>query len=309
MTILSLTPALGSPFYRTQISSLESLNVDSEPLPVPGEIDVSDANANRSVRDYLRYLGRVRRAVDDRHDVVHANYGLTAPHALAQSTAPVVLSLWGSDVFGRFGWLSKACAPLCDEVVVMSESMADELPCDATVIPHGVDLDRFAPRPRSDALAEIGWDPDAKHVLFPAPTARPEKDFPRAWRVYDAACDRLDERVVLHAPDGQLPHHEMPAVMNAADALLLTSRHEGSPNVVKEAMACNLPVVSTPVGDVPERLDGVSQSAVHADDDDLADALATILADGRRSNGRDAAAAVSVERTAARYRDVYDRVR
>ena len=307
-SVLSLTPAPDSPFYRTQVDSLAALNVDCETVSVPGRIDGSDPDANRSASDYLAYFSRVRGALDDDHDVVHANFGLTAPHALAQRRAPVVLSLWGSDVFGQFGWLSKLCAPLCDAVIVMSDEMADALPCEATVVPHGVDLETFAPEPRDAARATLGWDSDGHHVLFPAPTTRPEKNFSRAERVVEAARSRLDDRVVLHTPDGALPHDRMPTVMNAADAMVLTSRHEGSPNVVKEALACNLPVVSTPVGDVPDRLDGVSPSAVSASDEGLVDALVRVLETGARSNGRDAARAVSVERTAERYRAVYERV-
>jgi glycosyltransferase involved in cell wall biosynthesis len=100
----------------------------------------------------------------------------------------------------------------------------------------------------------------------------------------------------------------MPTYMNAADALLLTSNREGSPNAVKEALACNLPVVSTDVGDVRERLSGVSPSAVCTTDDGLTDALVDVLAQGARSNGRDIVREVSVSRTRDRLHAVYQQV-
>ncbi len=103
-------------------------------------------------------------------------------------------------------------------------------------------------------------------------------------------------------------HDTVPDYMNAADALLLTSRSEGSPNSVKEALACNTPVVSVDVGDVSERLAGVSPSLVSDDDSDLIDELVSILESDIEPNGREAAREVSVERTADQMIDVYERV-
>ena len=100
----------------------------------------------------------------------------------------------------------------------------------------------------------------------------------------------------------------MPTLFNAADVLLLTSDREGSPNTVKEAMACNLPVVATDVGDVRSRLDGVANSHVAADDDRLADAVEAVLRRGQRSDGRDAIRPLSTERMAERIHGVYAEV-
>jgi glycosyltransferase involved in cell wall biosynthesis len=166
----------------------------------------------------------------------------------------------------------------------------------------------FEPRPRSEARARLGWDPDAHQVLFPSPTARPEKNFPRAKRVVAAARRRLSRPVALQTPDGDVPYEQMPTLMNAADALLLTSTYEGFPNSVKEALACNLPVVSTDVGGVPERLTAVEPSAVGSTDEELVDALVRVLRADRRSNGRDEVRDISLDRTAARLRGVYDDV-
>ncbi|WP_313696280.1 glycosyltransferase [Halorarum halobium] len=305
MRALQLVTNAQSRFFNQQVRYLEAAGVETETLPVPGARRFGDGTVDgRSPLNYLRlYPSVLRRSFGD-YDLVHANYGLTAPAAVAQPSLPVVVSLWGSDLMGRYGPVSALCARLADAVVVMSPEMAERLDRDCHVIPHGVDLDRFAPADVGEARADLGWDPDARHVLFPYPPERGVKDFPRAERVVEATRERVDGRVELHTVTG-VPHERMSVYMNAADALLITSRREGSPNSVKEAMACNLPVVSTDVGDVRARLRDVSPSSVEVSDEGLASSLADVLAAGERSDGREAAREVSVQRSNERLRDVY----
>ncbi|QZP39701.1 glycosyltransferase [Halobaculum magnesiiphilum] len=308
MRVLNLVTNERARFFRKQRATLTDLGVEETTLTVPGDHSYDNGSTNeRSAVDYLRFLPQVVRRSFGEFDLVHANYGLTAPHALAQLRLPVVLSLWGTDLMGRYGPITKACARRADEVVVMSDRMAAALDRPCHVIPHGVDLDLFEPMPTDDARAELGWDADADHVLFPYPPARGVKDYPRAERVVDRVRDRLEGEVAFHTVTGE-PHERMPVYMNAADVLLLTSRHEGSPNAVKEALACNLPVVSTDVGDVPERLDGVAHSRVARSDAQLVDGVVAALRAGERSDGRAAAEEVSAEETGARLLAVYEEV-
>ena len=304
MNVLVLTNSVDAPFLAQQRSALEARGVEVSTLSVPGSVDETQS---RSPLQYLQFFIDVFEEACPDYDLVHAHYGLTAPMALAQRGRPVVLSLWGSDLHGAVGRLSRLCARFCDEVIVMSTAMRRRLGLKCTVIPDGVDLELFGPQSRERARDAIGWDQRAHHVLFPYAPTRRVKDYPRARRIVGAAAERLETPVRLQTVYG-VDHRDVPTYLNAADALLLTSNHEGSPNSVKEAMACNLPVVSTDVGDVRERLADVDPSVVSDDDALLVAGLAGILDRGERSNGRRAAHQISLDRTTDELLDVYERV-
>lgn len=303
LEVLNLVPLAESQFYRQQVDVLETRGIRCTSLVVPGPDEHDEEN--RSAKEYLRFYPTVLREVfgGSEFDLVHANFGLTAPHALAQPRLPVVVSLWGTDLFGRFGWLSKGCARLADEVIVMSEKMAREVPRDCHVIPHGVDTDLFRPLSQRDARRDLGWDPERYQVLFSSPD-REVKNVDLARRVVDASRDRLEEPIELQTVS-DVAHDRMPVYMNAADALLITSRWEGSPNVVKEALACNLPIVSTDVGDVSERLEVVDPSEVCRSETELVEGLTDVLVRGERSNGRNVAREISLDRMAQNIHAVY----
>jgi glycosyltransferase involved in cell wall biosynthesis len=291
--------------FRQQVAALEDLGVRQTTVTVPGDrLRDGGAVESRSVVDYARLLPSVVRRSFGEYDLVHANYGLTAPAALAQPSLPVVVSLWGTDLMGKYGWVTAACARLADAVVVMSPEMASILGRECHVIPHGIDFDRFAPRPRVEARDDLGWDHDRRYVLFPYPTGRAVKDYPRAKSVVEAARRRLGADVELVTITG-VAHERMSTYYNAADLLLLTSRREGSPNAVKEALACNRPVVSTDVGDVRERVAGVANAHVCQTDEELVEALVGILTERGESDGREAVRDCSVEAMTARLLDVY----
>ena len=170
-----------------------------------------------------------------------------------------------------------------------------------------IDLTRFVPLDADECRQALGRDAGQRHVLFPAAATRPEKRFRLAELAVEALRRTSAAGVVLHRLEG-VARADVPRWLNASDAILLTSAHEGSPNVVREAVACNVPVVSVDVGDVAERVAGVAGCQVAAaDPDDLAAKLRLALDHGR-TEGRGAVSELSLDRVAARLRGLYEEV-
>lgn len=297
-------------FFDQQVDALERSGIECTVCTVPGgeQID-GDMPDRRSGVQYIRYVRAVQQVLDHgAFDLIHANYGLTAPFATVLGDLPVVLTLWGSDVVGLEGAVTRMFASRADAVTVRTAEMARLLGDDAAIIlPSGVDLQRFRPIDRNTARERVGWDPTSYHVLFPYSRSYRRKNYPLAEAVVDTVRGRVDRPVTLETVSG-VAYDRMPYVMNAADVMLLTSVYEGSPNTVKEAMACDVPVVATDVGDVRVRLAGVSPGGVGADVAELSYLVVEAIRSGERSNGRVAVRPLSWEATAARIIDIYEQV-
>jgi glycosyltransferase involved in cell wall biosynthesis len=193
-----------------------------------------------------------------------------------------------------------------DGVIVVSPAFKKLLPeRGCQVIPSGLDLELFRPASRSEARQELGLDPDAHLVFFGGD--------PTVARKRVGLAESAVEMLRGSFPDVQMikphniPHEQMPLYMNACDALVLTSLHEGSPNVVKEALACNLPVVSVDVGDVRQRIGKIDGCVVCANDEapTIAGGLAAVLKSGRRIHGRETVADLDEVQLTQRVIEVY----
>lgn len=266
-------------FFDQQVRVLEERGVRSTIIEVPRPEN------GRGVGEFARFYRRVlQEAMSGKYDLVHANYGLIGPFALAQPIRPIVLSIWGSEVMGysrRLDRITRFAARHSDAVIAPSKAVSDELHAPHTVIPFGVDTDLFRPMERSKAREYLGWDTDARIVLFPYDPERPVKNYSLAEEVVESASVAAELRTV-----SGLAYEEMPYVMNASDALLVTSERESGPMVVKEAAACNLPVVSTDVGFVCEFLRDVSNCYIERTPDALVRALESVLKTDVESDGR-----------------------
>jgi glycosyltransferase involved in cell wall biosynthesis len=188
--------------------------------------------------------------------------------------------------------LSQLAALLSSRTVCVSEELRSRLlwgRSKSFVIPTGVDTSVFYPRDRASARRLLGWHPDDPVAVFNAGGRPVEKRLDLAKAAMKVARVEMPN-ARLHVLDGSTPADRVPLVFAAADCLILTSDFEGSPTVVQEAAASNLPVVTVPVGDVQKILSGVSPSyIVERNATSLGRAVADVLANPVRSNGYEVA--------------------
>jgi teichuronic acid biosynthesis glycosyltransferase TuaC len=279
-------------FIKTQVEALRAQGFEVDVIhPRPGPIPVRYVTATLQV--FLKTFGR-------HYDVVNGHYGLWCLAARLQWTTPVVASYLGGDLLGKLkadGTYSKKAAfvvqvsrvlgYLVDAVIVKSEEMKKRAHGRRiVVIPNGVDFELFRPIPRAEARAALGWDPDRMYVLFGNDPGRPEKNFSLA----QASVERLRKRGIdaeIVVANGLL-QSTVVQYMNASNVLLLSSVYEGSPNSVKEAMACNVPIVATNVGDVAQLIGQTAGCKVCPPDPEaLADGLEEAIGYGEPTTGRE----------------------
>jgi teichuronic acid biosynthesis glycosyltransferase TuaC len=251
-------------------------------------------------------------------DLLHAQQGTVVSLVAALAFRPVVITFTGSDLLGGAsvpllrGYLgiliSNLTALLAKRMICVSPGLRDALwwrRKNAVVIPHGVDTVAFSPGSREEARAAIGWDVGKPIVMIGAGRDPRNKGLDIAEEAVSLARLEMPE-LELYVSKGIQPER-MPLYFRAADALICSSRNEGSPNVVKEALACALPVIGVPVGDVAERLAGVEPSAVvQRNPEAIAKAILQIVPTRRRSNGVNAVADLALPRIAARVIEVYE---
>jgi teichuronic acid biosynthesis glycosyltransferase TuaC len=246
-------PALGS-FVRDQVEALQRLD------DVYLDVFAFEPGGYGAYTRASRELGRQFRG--ERFDIVHAHFGLSAWPARAVPTRGRVVTLHGTDLeHPRSRVITLAGLRSSDVVGVTSQALSQRIPRWARspkhvqVLPCGVDLNRFTQIDRREARARLQLDPDGRYVLFSADPARPEKRFDRAQRLLDGFDDPNAAATLLTL--GDVDPSEVPLWINAADAVLVTSERESFGLAALEALACDVPVLSTPVGVAPEALDGV----------------------------------------------------
>jgi teichuronic acid biosynthesis glycosyltransferase TuaC len=230
-----------SPIVKRQGDSLIAEGVDLQYFTIKG----------KGILGYLSNLSDLRQVINEfQPDILHAHYSLSAFLATITKAKPIVVSLMGSDVKSAKWYkivLWFYCKFFWDITIVKSHDMESSLGFNNLhVIPNGVNTNIFYSMSKLEAQNKLNRDKNKTNILFAANPKRAEKNYSLAKE----AVSLLDKHeMVLHSLEDVQPEL-IPIWLNASDVIILTSLWEGSPNVIKEAMACNRPIVSTDVGDV-----------------------------------------------------------
>lgn len=255
LVVTNITPDPAAPgrgnYVRNQVAAMRREGADAELLSFPV-----------GKRALARSVGQIRRRLRaERFDLVHAHYGLAGWAAALAGASPLVVTFHGTDVRHRVvGPLSRRLLGRVDLVAGASRALFAEeggrpgLPTDPpgaiAVLPTGADLESFVPAPRAAARKRLGLDPRGRYLLFPAAPGRPEKR-------HDLAAEIARRTKAELLTLGSVEAERMPDWVNSAAAVLVTSDYEGFGLAAVEALACNVPVLSTPVGVAPLLLGGV----------------------------------------------------
>ncbi|MBS1678433.1 MAG: glycosyltransferase [Actinobacteria bacterium] len=247
LVVTNLVPDAATPqrgrWVRDQIAAIRARGIEVEEFGFP-----------RGRSNYLPAMRGLRALLRrERFDLVHAHYGLAGWVARAAGARPLLVTFHGTDVrhpivgalSHRLAWQADMASAVSRSLFAVEDGRPGLPPVPgSTVLPCGPDLERFAPTSRAAARATLGLDPDGRYLLFPADPARPEKRHDRAAALAAAADARL-------LTGGAIEPEAMSTWMNAADVVVVTSDYEGFGMAAIEALACNVPVLSTPVGVAP----------------------------------------------------------
>ncbi|MBK0401917.1 glycosyltransferase family 4 protein [Adhaeribacter sp. BT258] len=239
------------PFIKEQGESLKKVGIDVDYFPIVGKGLHGYFKASLELRKHLKV---------NQYDLIHAHFTHSGWSAvLASGRTPVVLSLMGSDAYGEYIGVNKVqlksrantlltylIQPFTKAIISKSQNIEDYvyLKHKSYIIPNGINKEKFKPA-TTDFRSELGLDPEKKQILFLGSRTNVRKNFAL---VKDALehLNRTDVELINPYP---VSHEMIPKYLNAAHVLVVPSLMEGSPNVLKEAMACNCPIVSTDMGD------------------------------------------------------------
>jgi glycosyltransferase involved in cell wall biosynthesis len=315
-------PTPAAPFYgsfvQDEAGALRRAGVD---------VDVYFVNGRANKLNYFAmpfgFFARVRRT---RYDVIHVHHSFCGIIATMQRRIPVVWTFHEGEISGGTGdalrdqpikliayskRMKRYVARKVDAVVVVAEHLRGALGRpDAAWLPSGVDWDRFAPMDGGEARRRLGLAAGKRYVLFPSSPSRVEKRYDLARRAVEALKQTWpDTRDVELIALDNVPHEQVPLFMNAAEVMLMTSAFEASPVTIREALSCDLPVVSTDIGDARVVMEGIAGCRiVEADPAKIAEALHGVLATPPRVQARERMRVYSLENTAHALITLYRRV-
>ncbi len=306
------------PFVHDEVQALRREGV---------EVDLYFVNGRASRLNYLEMpFEFYRRMRSGRYDLVHVHHAFCGLVATMQHTVPVVWTFHEGEIAGgakdalrehpirRIAYsktLKRFVAKRMDAIVVVAGHLGEQLGRpDAVRIPAGVDMDLFVPMDTAGARMALGLPEGRRYVLFPSSPSRVEKRYGLACRAVDHLKKTVPgARDVALLTLDNIPHERVPLYINASELMLMTSSFEASPVTIREALACNVPVLCTDVGDARVVLDGIPGCAIiEPEPVHIASALEKVLSGPRRVESRDRMESYSLRVGIRALLDVYGRV-
>lgn len=276
LIVANYNPGRFSPFVTEQVDSLRRLGVEIDYFGIVGKGSLG----------YLKNLPKLKRKIKEfRPDLIHAHYGLSGLLASLQKSVPVVVTYHGSDIHSGGGILRLSiCAMkrVSHNIFVAShlQKRAGEINS-YSVIPCGVNTDIFHPLDKEESRLQLGWESNKHYVLFAGAFDREIKNPELA----KAAISSIENCELVELKN--YSREEVNLLLNASDCLLMTSHNEGSPQIIKEAMCCNVPIVSVNVGDVKDIIKGCKGCNIcDSDVNSLRESMHKVLSSIDRTEGR-----------------------
>lgn len=253
------------PFVTEQGDALKALSADALE---PSVLDAAHSDAKHLEKievdyflvkgNYIKAVGALKKKIREfKPDVVHAHYGLSAITAELQGFVPVVTTFHNGETHRWWvNMLSSLFSLRAKHVIYVAQHIYDKVYFKAknySIIPCGVPMDQCVVIDKAEARKQLGWDADKKYILFGGAFANLRKNYP----LLKEAVDRIGGDIEIIEMRG-LTREQCVSRMNACDVFALPTKNEGSPQALKEAMACNCPIVATDVADIKHLLGDIS---------------------------------------------------
>jgi len=263
----------------------------------------------KGIRGYLRNLKPLKKVIEaGAYDLVHAHYGLAGMLAVLQRKLPVIITFSGTDInYLKYNLLSSLAAMMSRRLIFVSSNLYRAILIKKKkhhIVPYGINPDIFKPLAQQEARRLLGLSPDAPYILFSSSFSFPVKNY------------ALAQKVMRHMGNVKLlelagyTQEQVNLLLNACNVLLLTSKSEGSPQIIKEALACNCPIVSTDVGDVRELIGTTAGCYITTQaPTDIAEKLQKALADGGRTRGREKIMHLAADKISDKILAIYGQVK
>lgn len=269
---------------------------------------------------YLKNISKIRKKVKDLNiDIIHAHYSFCGwLSVLSLVKKPIVISFMGSDIYGKVDkngkrdfksyintFISIFLQPFVDRIIVKSYKLNKFvfLKEKMFIIPNGVNFNKFRPLNRIEACKKLELNSNKKNILFLGNRLSHNKNF----ELLKKSLKYLSEKD-YNLIDFEYPINKdlIPIYMNASNVLVLCSYFEGSPNIIKEAMACNVPIVSVNVGDVSDVIKNTKGCyLVEYNEKEMAEAIKKST-NFKRTNGRDNIGHLEISKVALKIKAIYN---